>query len=290
MIAPAEDGVAEGSSASPPAGRGYWVMALLLVLGVVSVLFPKLGAVVASVLSFPFLALSWILPGSTPHDEYASFARIVAYGGSAVGVITALLPVLMIAAHFSGVQSVQGVAKPVLSTLADGNDTACGFLGECAKWLAPILVGVVATIVVQQYVFGVASAAFQELVVYLHAALFLLVAPATLRANGHVRVDIFYGGLSTKRRAIVDLLGAYVLLAPTCIMIVMTAAPYVDAAWRVLEGSREASGIDLVFALKTLIPAFAVFMLIQAAAIVARAALVITGHATDVFDNEPAHG
>ena len=47
--------------------------------------------------------------------------------------------------------------------------------------------------------------------------------------------------------------------------------PYVARSWAILERSRETSGIPAVFALKTLIPLFAVMMALQGIAQAIRA-------------------
>jgi TRAP-type mannitol/chloroaromatic compound transport system permease small subunit len=106
---------------------------------------------------------------------------------------------------------------------------------------------------------------------YAHAALFLLAAPWTLAAGGHVRVDIFYAGAAPSRRALVDLCGGFLLLLPFMTVIFLWSLPYVGRSWAILERSREASGLPLVFVLKTLIPIFAVLMALQGVAQIARA-------------------
>ncbi len=53
-----------------------------------------------------------------------------------------------------------------------------------------------------------------ETVIYAHATLFMLAAAWTLRAGGHVRVDVFYAEASPRAKAIVDLAGSLLLLLP----------------------------------------------------------------------------
>jgi TRAP-type mannitol/chloroaromatic compound transport system permease small subunit len=97
----------------------------------------------------------------------------------------------------------------------------------------------------------------------------------TLQRGGHVRVDIFYAGASPRTRAIVDLLGALVLLLPFVGVLAWFSLPYVARSWAILERSRESSGLPLVFLLKTLIPAFALLLGLQGIAQAARAWLVL---------------
>ena len=64
-------------------------------------------------------------------------------------------------------------------------------------------------------------------------------------------------------KAMVDLLGALLLLIPFAGAILYFSLPYVARSWSMFEGSRETSGLPLVFLLKTLIPVFAAMLILQ---------------------------
>jgi len=148
---------------------------------------------------------------------------------------------------------------------------------EAAKWLAPMMALTVAALVITRYVFGLSAIKPQESMIYMHALLFLLAAPATLLTNGHVRVDIYYEKLSVRGRAIVDLLGATFLLMPIAILIFKYGGSYAARAWVFHEGSAEANGLQAVYLLKTSIPVFAALMMMQGSAMALRAALCLYG-------------
>ncbi len=150
---------------------------------------------------------------------------------------------------------------------------------ESVKWLAPAMMLTVAALVISRYVFGLSAIKPQEAVIYMHALLFLLAAPATLLANGHVRVDIFYEKLSERGRAVVDLLGVIFLLMPVAILIFKYGGNYAVRAWAFFEGSAEANGLPAVYLLKTSIPVFAMLMMAQGSAMALRAALLLNGTA-----------
>jgi TRAP-type mannitol/chloroaromatic compound transport system permease small subunit len=153
-------------------------------------------------------------------------------------------------------------------------------VGRTVMWCGLAMVVVQVVVVMMRYVLGVGSIWLSEAIVYAHATLFMGAAAWTLQQGGHVRVDIFYADASPRSRAVVDLLGALVLLLPFCGVLAWFALPYVGRSWAILERSREASGLPLVFLLKTLIPAFAVLLGLQGIAQAIRAALVLTGGAT----------
>ncbi|MGD2133251.1 MAG: TRAP transporter small permease subunit [Maricaulaceae bacterium] len=164
---------------------------------------------------------------------------------------------------------------------ADVVDYLTGLLGAATRWAALALVLVVATAVTQRYVFGITFTKLAEIIIYLHAAMFMLMAAATLKADGHVRVDVFYGSMAPRAKALVNFIGVYVLLAPMCLVVLIYSGGYVDISWSALGGSGERSGetdgLPLVFLLKTVIPAFATILLAQGASLAARSALILVG-------------
>jgi len=166
-----------------------------------------------------------------------------------------------------------------LAAIADRIDRLTAAIGRTVMWCALAMVVVQVVVVLMRYVLGVGSIWLSEAIVYAHATLFMGAAAWTLQQGGHVRVDIFYADASPRRRAAVDLLGALVLLLPFCGVLAWFALPYVGRSWAILERSREASGLPLVFLLKTMIPVFAVLLGLQGIAQAVRAALVLMGAA-----------
>lgn len=156
-------------------------------------------------------------------------------------------------------------------------DTISLSLGGAARWFALGLVIATATVVIQRYVFGYASTKLAESVIYMHALLFLFASASTLLSDGHVRVDIFYSKMDARGKAWVDLIGTYLALIPMNALILWASTGYMNSTWRILERSREADGLPLVFALKTAIPLFAVLMILQGISMASRAALTISG-------------
>jgi len=116
-----------------------------------------------------------------------------------------------------------------------------------------------------------------EAVIYSHATLFMLAGAWTLKAGGHVRVDVFYAEASPRTRAKIDLAGALLLLLPFALVLVWLSLPYAARSWGILERSQESSGLPLVFLLKTLIPLFAALMAMQGVAQAIRSLTVLSG-------------
>ena len=162
-----------------------------------------------------------------------------------------------------------------MSTLADRIDRMNAAIGRAAAWLVLLLVLLQFALVVSRYLFGLGSVRLTETVIYAHAALFMLAAAWTLQVGGHVRVDIFYADASARTKATIDLVGALLLLLPFMLVLIWLSVPYAARSWLILEHSQEASGLPLVFLLKTLIPLFALLMALQGIAQAIRAGAVL---------------
>jgi TRAP-type mannitol/chloroaromatic compound transport system permease small subunit len=163
-----------------------------------------------------------------------------------------------------------------LTAGADRIDRLVAAIGRAVMWLSLFLVLMQFAVVVMRYAFGVGSIWLAESLIYGHAAMFLLAAGWTLQQNGHVRVDVFYSQMSARGKAIVDLLGALLLLLPFMAVIIFFALPYVARSWSIFERSRETSGLPFVYLVKTLIPLFALLMGLQGFSQAMRAALLLT--------------
>ncbi len=140
--------------------------------------------------------------------------------------------------------------------------------------LAMMLIQVLSVLL--RYVFGINFIWMQESIIYLFALLFLLGAGYALIKDEHVRVDVVYTTLSPRKKAMVNMLGTYLFLFPVCGLIIWAAGGYVAAAWLNQEGSQDASGIQAVFLLKSLIPAFATLLAMAGFVVAAKASAVLT--------------
>ena len=156
-------------------------------------------------------------------------------------------------------------------------DAANEKIGRAVAWLALAMVAVQFVVVVMRYVFGIGSIMMQESVIYMHAMLFMAGAGYTLLHGGHVRIDVFYAKASAKKKALVDVAGVVLFLVPVCVLIWWYSWPYAANSWKVFEGSKETSGIQAVFLLKSVILLFAALMLAQGVSMAMRALLVLGG-------------
>lgn len=167
-------------------------------------------------------------------------------------------------------------------------------VGKMALWLAiiaaiAIVLGQFA-VIIGRYVFSWSASWLNEIVIYSFASMFLLAAASALREDAHVRVDIFRATMPEKAKAIVDLIGTYLLLLPVCWIILSSVSSSSSFAnsWANLQGSRESDGLPIFFLFRTLVPVFAILMIVQATANAFKLALVVRGR-LDRVTNDHIH-
>ncbi|MDX1293725.1 MAG: TRAP transporter small permease subunit [Hyphomonas sp.] len=154
---------------------------------------------------------------------------------------------------------------------------------------AIILVGAQLLVVLLRYAFGLSFTWLNEIVIYAFAAMFMLGSASALRDDAHVRVDILRPRFGPRGRNWIELAGVYLFLFPICIRLLAMTEQGLARSWSLFEGSRESDGLPLLFLFKTLLPAFAVLMLVQGLSVALKAALRLTGKLDEAPEEDP-HG
>ena len=165
--------------------------------------------------------------------------------------------------------------------IAQAIDRMCLSISRGASWLLLLMVGLGAFNAVARYLgrfIGVelSSNTLIEGQWYLFSAVFLLAAAGTLARDGHVRVDVFYGRLSPRGRAWIDLVGALLLMLPFCVFVLSMSIPSVLSSWRILEGSPDPGGLPR-YPIKTLVPIAFTLLILQGLARVTLSLAVVRG-------------
>ncbi len=130
---------------------------------------------------------------------------------------------------------------------------------------------------------GLSSNTYIELQWYFFAALFLLSAAYTLQSDSHVRVDVLYGRLSDRGRAVINVAGTLLFLLPFCVMMLITSWPTVSNSWAILEQSPDPGGLAR-YPIKTIIPIAFFLLLLQGLAMLFRQLPIALGKADGSSD------
>ena len=105
-----------------------------------------------------------------------------------------------------------------------------------------------------RYVFNMSYIIIQEIIMYLHALIFMFGISYALKENSHVKIDVLYNSLNKRTQRVISMAGLVSFILPTALFIIYISIDMVTQSWMILEGSSEAGGLNLVFILKSLIP------------------------------------
>tara|TARA_B100001113_G_scaffold74343_1_gene57852 strand:- start:13550 stop:13891 length:342 start_codon:yes stop_codon:yes gene_type:complete len=103
----------------------------------------------------------------------------------------------------------------------------------------------------------------QELVMYMHAFIFLFGISICLKEDSHVRIDIISNKLNKKKRSLIEKIGLIFLIIPFCFFVMYESSSMIARSWIMLEGSSEPGGLPIVFILKSAIYIFSFLILLQ---------------------------
>ena len=132
--------------------------------------------------------------------------------------------------------------KPLLA-LASLIDWINDRFGTLAKWAVTLACAISAGNAFIRYGLDISSNAWLEIQWYLFAVCVMLGASHVLRLNEHVRVDIFYGKLSSRGRVWIDLLGLVFFLLPAMAVLLYYSWPLFLSMYRSGEMSSNAGGL-----------------------------------------------
>ncbi len=128
-----------------------------------------------------------------------------------------------------------------------------------------------------RYAFSLGSNAWLELQWYLFAYMVMLGAAFVLKANEHVRVDLFYGPLSTRAKIWVDLLGLLIFLMPATLYLLYLCIGPAAAAFHSGETSPNAGGL-VRWPARMALPIGFAFVALQGISEIVKRIAMLTGH------------
>lgn len=150
---------------------------------------------------------------------------------------------------------------------AGGLDRLVRRVGQLAAWLSLALMAVIVFDVVTRRFWVIGSTKLQDLEWHLHAALFLTTLGYAYVEGAHVRIDILHARFGPKTAAAVELLGALLLLAPFCLVVLWYGASFVERSFLMGEGSASQTGLPHRFVVKSfLLIGFGLLLLAAVAA------------------------
>ena len=93
------------------------------------------------------------------------------------------------------------------------------FIGKFISLMIPTIALLMIVIIVARYFIGIGLTGIQELVMYMHALIFLGCAGYVQYKDEHVRVDIFYREASNSYKAKINFFLSLLFLLPLCFVV-----------------------------------------------------------------------
>jgi TRAP-type mannitol/chloroaromatic compound transport system permease small subunit len=145
------------------------------------------------------------------------------------------------------------------------------WIGAFSAILLVLLIFNVFYDVVMRYVFNDVSIGMQEMEWHLYSMVFLFGVAYTLRADGHVRVDVIYEQLSVKKRAVIDILGTVLFIWPFCFLVAEYGIGFAHEAYVIGETSGDPGGLPYRWIIKGMISLSFICVLISSIGFLLRA-------------------
>jgi TRAP-type mannitol/chloroaromatic compound transport system permease small subunit len=161
--------------------------------------------------------------------------------------------------------------------LSRGIDKMNERIGFLAEWLVLLSCLISAGNAFSRYAFGLSSNAWLEIQWYMFAAVVMLGASFTLKKNEHVRVDIVYANVSTRRQIGIDVFGSIFFLLPATIIMAYLSWPIFYNSWMLGETSVNAGGL-IRWPVKILLPIGFVLLTLQGISELIKRVAMLTGH------------
>lgn len=142
----------------------------------------------------------------------------------------------------------------MLLKLERGFDKFADAIGYVTAFVMVLMILNVTYDVIMRYFFHTGSIAMQEMEWHLFSVIILLGISYTLKEDGHVRVDLIYDRLSSKKKAKVNMIGVVFFIIPMALLIGVDSIPYVMESFNSNEQSGDPGGLPYRWIVKTLIP------------------------------------
>jgi len=165
----------------------------------------------------------------------------------------------------------------VLLALSRAIDAVNEKLSWIADWLVFLSCLISAGNAFSRYAFSLSSNAWLEIQWYMFGALVMLGASYTLKKNEHVRVDIVYSNLSTRKQIQVDIFGGILFLLPAALILTYLSWPVFYNSWVEGEYSGNAGGL-IRWPIKIFLPVGFALLILQGFSELIKRFAMLTGH------------
>lgn len=142
----------------------------------------------------------------------------------------------------------------MLLKLERGFDKFANIIGTITAIAMVLMIVNVFYDVIMRYFFKTGSIAMQEMEWHLFSVIILLGISYTLKEDGHVRVDLIYDRLSSRKKAMINMVGSVLFILPIAILVGLSSIDNAVEAFISMEQSGDPGGLPYRWIVKSLIP------------------------------------
>ena len=146
-----------------------------------------------------------------------------------------------------------------------------------AEWMVLLSCLISAGNAFSRYAFNISSNAWLEIQWYMFGAVVMLGASYTLKKNEHVRVDIVYSNISTRKQIAVDIFGGILFMLPATLILAYLSWPVFYNSWVENEYSGNAGGL-IRWPIKIFLPVGFALLSLQGISELIKRFAMLTGH------------
>ena len=150
-------------------------------------------------------------------------------------------------------------------------------IGLIAEWMVLLSCLISAGNAFSRYAFNISSNAWLEIQWYMFGAVVMLGTSYTLKKNEHVRVDIVYANVSTRKQIGIDIFGFILFMLPATIIMAYLSWPVFYNSWHGHEISTNAGGL-IRWPVKILLPIGFFLLSLQGISELIKRIAMISGH------------
>ena len=142
----------------------------------------------------------------------------------------------------------------MLLKLERGFDKFADYIGNVTSIAIVLMIINVFYDVIMRYFFKSGSIGMQEMEWHLFSVIILLGVAYTLKADGHVRVDVIYDRLTPRKKAMINMVGVIIFILPISFLVGISSIDNAVEAFVSMEQSGDPGGLTHRWIVKALIP------------------------------------
>ncbi len=143
-------------------------------------------------------------------------------------------------------------------------DVVVGIVAKITSILLLLMIFNVFYDVVMRYFFRNSSVGMQEMEWHFFSVIILFGVSVALKDEGHVRVDFLYEKFSTRRKAVINIIGTIFFLLPLALLIATGSIGFVMDSFTINEISEDPGGLTHRWIIKAMIPFSFIFLIFSA--------------------------